>query len=155
MGFRRRWRCRSPVAAHMCGSSSPKPRPRRRHAGSRPACWVRRFSCAARQGANILVLTTWVNHLDAITRRLCGAGCEATVLRGGMKARERLKITQQLVAHQPDGDFALKVAAARVLSFEPLVPLTFAYAVGEQVLRAAQPTFDITLKGDGPPHDDN
>ena len=57
---------------------------------------------AHRQGANILVLTTWVNHLDAITRRLCDAGCEATVLRGGMKARERLNITQQLAAHQPE-----------------------------------------------------
>ena len=57
---------------------------------------------AHRQGANILVLTTWVNHLDAITRRLCDAGCEATVLRGGMKARERLEITQQLAAHQPE-----------------------------------------------------
>ena len=42
---------------------------------------------AHRQGANILVLTTWVNHLDAITRRLCDAGCEATVLRGELNAR--------------------------------------------------------------------
>lgn len=57
---------------------------------------------AHRLGANILVLTTWVNHLDAITRRLCDAGCEPTVLRGGMKARERLRITQQLAAHQPE-----------------------------------------------------
>lgn len=54
------------------------------------------------EGANILVLTTWVNHLDAITRRLNDAGCDVTVLRGGMKARERQQITQQLAEHRPE-----------------------------------------------------
>jgi superfamily II DNA or RNA helicase len=48
------------------------------------------------------VLTTWVDHLEAITRRLSDAGCEVTVLRGGMKARERQQITQQLATYSPD-----------------------------------------------------
>jgi superfamily II DNA or RNA helicase len=57
---------------------------------------------AHRHGANVLVLTTWVNHLDAITGRLCDAGCDVTVLRGGMKARERQQVTQRLAAHEPE-----------------------------------------------------
>ncbi|WP_408637351.1 DEAD/DEAH box helicase [Nocardia aurea] len=43
-----------------------------------------------RDGANILVLTTWIGHLTAIAERLTSAGCgEVIVLRGGMGARER------------------------------------------------------------------
>ena len=57
---------------------------------------------AHRQGANILVLTTWVNHLDAIARRLSDAGCDVTVLRGGMKARERLQLTERLATYGAD-----------------------------------------------------
>jgi superfamily II DNA or RNA helicase len=57
---------------------------------------------ARSQSANVLVLTTWVNHLDAITRRLCDAGCDVTVLRGGMKARERQQITQYLASYGPE-----------------------------------------------------
>jgi superfamily II DNA or RNA helicase len=54
---------------------------------------------AHRNGANILVLTTWVDHLNAITSRLSDSGCDVTVLRGGMKARERLQTTERLAAY--------------------------------------------------------
>jgi superfamily II DNA or RNA helicase len=57
---------------------------------------------AHRGGANVLVLTTWVDHLDAISRGLSDAGCKVTVLRGGMKARERQQITQHLATYGPD-----------------------------------------------------
>jgi superfamily II DNA or RNA helicase len=57
---------------------------------------------AHRGGSNVLVLTTWVDHLDAIVGRLTDAGCQVTVLRGGMKARERQRITQQLATYSPD-----------------------------------------------------
>jgi superfamily II DNA or RNA helicase len=57
---------------------------------------------AHRGGANVLVLTTWVDHLEAITGGLSDAGCEVTVLRGGMKARERQQITQRLATYSPD-----------------------------------------------------
>ncbi|HTY26849.1 MAG TPA: DEAD/DEAH box helicase family protein, partial [Mycobacterium sp.] len=51
---------------------------------------------SAETGANILVLTTWVDHLTAITERLTTAGKTVTVLSGSMKARERRQITEQL-----------------------------------------------------------
>ncbi|CAN5871823.1 DEAD/DEAH box helicase family protein [soil metagenome] len=57
---------------------------------------------AAETGANILVLTTWVGHLNAITDRLQKAGRTAIVLSGGMKARERRQIADQLANHTPD-----------------------------------------------------
>lgn len=57
---------------------------------------------AAETGANILVLTTWVDHLNAITDRLRTAGKTVTVLSGGMKARERRQIADQLANHTPD-----------------------------------------------------
>lgn len=59
---------------------------------------------AAEAGANILVLTTWVEHLNAITDRLQAAGKTVTVLSGGMKARERRRIAGQLANHTPDSD---------------------------------------------------
>jgi len=59
---------------------------------------------AAETGANILVLTTWVHHLNAITDRLRTAGKTITVLSGGMKARERRQIADQLANHTPDSD---------------------------------------------------
>ena len=58
-------------------------------------------AAAHREGANILVLTSWVSHLDAMCTRLAEAGIEATVLRGGMKARERQVVSQRL-ASPPD-----------------------------------------------------
>ena len=54
---------------------------------------------AAGDGANILVLTTWVEHLNAIAERLRASGKTVTVLSGGMKARERRQITEQLAEH--------------------------------------------------------
>ncbi|MCX2932088.1 DEAD/DEAH box helicase family protein [Mycobacterium sp. CVI_P3] len=59
---------------------------------------------SAETGANILVLTTWVDHLNAITERLKAAGKPVTVLSGGMKARERRQITEQLANHTPDSE---------------------------------------------------
>lgn len=59
---------------------------------------------AAETGANILVLTTWVEHLNAITDQLRAAGKPVTVLSGGMKARERRRIADQLANHTPDSD---------------------------------------------------
>jgi len=67
---------------------------------------------AAETGANILVLTTWVEHLNAITRRLTAAGKTVTVLSGGMKARERRQITEQLANHGPDSDPLLIVGTS-------------------------------------------
>ena len=55
-------------------------------------------------GANILVLTTWVDHLNAIAERLRNAGKSVTVLSGGMKARERRQIADQLANHTADSD---------------------------------------------------
>jgi superfamily II DNA or RNA helicase len=57
---------------------------------------------AAGEGANILVLTTWVEHLNAIAERLRAAGKTVTILSGGMKARERRQITDQLANHTPE-----------------------------------------------------
>jgi superfamily II DNA or RNA helicase len=59
---------------------------------------------ASETGANILVLTTWVEHLTAISDQLQAAGKTVTVLSGGMKARERRLITAQLANHTPDSD---------------------------------------------------
>jgi superfamily II DNA or RNA helicase len=59
---------------------------------------------AAADGANILVLTTWVDHLNAITDRLRSAGKTATVLSGTMKARDRRRITDELAHHSPDAE---------------------------------------------------
>ncbi|WP_343600916.1 DEAD/DEAH box helicase, partial [Mycobacterium sp.] len=59
---------------------------------------------ASEAGANILVLTTWVEHLNAISDRLEAAGKTVTVLSGGMKARERRQITEQLANQSPGSD---------------------------------------------------
>ena len=61
-----------------------------------------------RTGRNVLVLTTWVNHLTAISDKLAEAGFETTVLRGGMKAAERQKTLTRLAEHSP-GDTPLLV----------------------------------------------
>jgi superfamily II DNA or RNA helicase len=57
---------------------------------------------AAEDGANILLLTTWVEHLKAITQRLRAGGKTVTVLCGGMKARERRQIADELSNHTPE-----------------------------------------------------
>lgn len=61
--------------------------------------------CAAhRDGANILVLTTWINHLTAIAERLTRAGLgEIIILRGGMAARERQSVTETIATQQSSG----------------------------------------------------
>ncbi|CAN5285470.1 DEAD/DEAH box helicase [soil metagenome] len=67
---------------------------------------------ASETGANILVLTTWVDHLKAITEQLQAAGKDVTVLRGGMKARERRQITEDLANHAPGSDPLLIVGTS-------------------------------------------
>lgn len=58
---------------------------------------------AHRADANILVLTTWVNHVEALTDRLTAAGCDGiTVLRGGMKARDRQALTEKIATRTTD-----------------------------------------------------
>ena len=53
-------------------------------------------------GANILVLTTWIDHLNAIADRIRAAGVPVVVLSGQMKARQRREISQQLANHTAD-----------------------------------------------------
>lgn len=50
-------------------------------------------------GANILVLTTWIDHLNVIAERLRNAGKDVVVLSGQMKARQRREISEQLANH--------------------------------------------------------
>ena len=54
---------------------------------------------AHRDGANVLVLTTWIDHLEAITSQIREAGATVIVLSGGMKARERREVTGRLANH--------------------------------------------------------
>jgi superfamily II DNA or RNA helicase len=67
---------------------------------------------ASETGANILVLTTWVEHLNAITNQLQTAGKAVTVLSGGMKARERRQIADELANHTADSDALLIVGTS-------------------------------------------
>jgi len=67
---------------------------------------------AATGGANILVLTTWVDHLNAIAERLQASGKAATVLSGNMKARERRQITEELANRSPDAEPLLIVGTS-------------------------------------------
>jgi superfamily II DNA or RNA helicase len=53
-------------------------------------------------GANILVLTTWIDHLNAIAEQLRAAGKSVLVLSGQMKARERREISERLANHTAD-----------------------------------------------------
>jgi superfamily II DNA or RNA helicase len=57
---------------------------------------------AHQSGANILVLTTWIAHLQAITQRVSAAGAPVNVLSGQMKARERRDVTERLANHAPN-----------------------------------------------------
>ena len=54
------------------------------------------------EGANILVLTTWIDHLNAIAERLRNAGKPVIVLSGQIKARQRREISEQLANHTAD-----------------------------------------------------
>jgi superfamily II DNA or RNA helicase len=53
-------------------------------------------------GANILVLTTWIDHLNAIVEGLSAAGKSVIALSGQMKARQRREISEQLANHTAD-----------------------------------------------------
>ena len=67
---------------------------------------------AHNDGANILVLTTWIDHLHAITRQLSDAGASVTVLHGQMKTRERREITERLAGHTTDDPPLLLVGSS-------------------------------------------
>jgi superfamily II DNA or RNA helicase len=67
---------------------------------------------AHRDAANILVLTTWIDHLHAITRQLSDAGASVTVLHGQMKTRERREITERLGGHTTDDPPLLLVGSS-------------------------------------------
>jgi superfamily II DNA/RNA helicase len=62
--------------------------------------------------ANILVLTTWINHLNAITKRLRAAGRSVVVLSGQMQARQRREISEQLAHHTADTEPLLIVGTS-------------------------------------------
>ena len=66
----------------------------------------------ADDGANILVLTTWVDHLNAITDRLRASGKTVTVLSGTVKARERRRITDELANRSPEAESLLIVGTS-------------------------------------------
>ncbi len=63
-------------------------------------------------GANILVLTTWIDHLNAIAERLRTAGKSVVVLSGQMKARQRREISEQLANHTADTEPLLIVGTS-------------------------------------------
>ena len=63
-------------------------------------------------GANILVLTTWVDHLNEIAERLRNAGKSVVVLSGQMKARERREVSEQLANHTADTEPLLIVGTS-------------------------------------------
>jgi superfamily II DNA or RNA helicase len=54
------------------------------------------------EGANILVLTTWIDHLNVIAERLRNAGKDVVVLSGQIKARQRREISERLANHTAD-----------------------------------------------------
>jgi superfamily II DNA or RNA helicase len=63
-------------------------------------------------GANILVLTTWVDHLNEIAERLRNAGKSVVVLSGQMKARRRREVSEQLANHTSDTEPLLIVGTS-------------------------------------------
>lgn len=63
-------------------------------------------------GANILVLTTWIDHLNAIAERLRNAGKSVVVLSGQLKARQRREISEQLANHTADTEPLLIVGTS-------------------------------------------
>ena len=63
-------------------------------------------------GANILVLTTWIDHLNEIAERLRNAGKSVVVLSGQMKARQRREISEQLANHTADAEPLLIVGTS-------------------------------------------
>jgi hypothetical protein len=63
-------------------------------------------------GANILVLTTWIDHLNAIAERLRAAGKSVIALSGQMKARQRREISEQLANHTADTEPLLIVGTS-------------------------------------------
>jgi superfamily II DNA or RNA helicase len=63
-------------------------------------------------GANILILTTWIDHLNAIAGRLQNAGKDVVVLSGQMKARQRREISEQLANHTTEAGSLLIVGTS-------------------------------------------
>jgi superfamily II DNA or RNA helicase len=63
-------------------------------------------------GANVLILTTWIDHLNAIAERLRNAGKSPLVLSGQIKARERREISERLANHSNDAEPLLIVGTS-------------------------------------------
>jgi superfamily II DNA or RNA helicase len=63
-------------------------------------------------GANILVLTTWIDHLNAIAERLRAASKSVVVLSGKLKARQRREISEQLANHAANAEPLLLVGTS-------------------------------------------
>jgi superfamily II DNA or RNA helicase len=66
-------------------------------------------------GANILVLTTWIDHLNAIAERLRSGGKSVLVLSGRMKARQRREMSEQLANNTADTEPLLIVGTSSFL----------------------------------------
>jgi superfamily II DNA or RNA helicase len=65
-------------------------------------------SAAVRDGRNVLVLTQWTDHLDALAVELRQRGVEPLVLKGGLGKKARKAVIDQLDAHPaPTGQLLL------------------------------------------------
>lgn len=65
-------------------------------------------TAAVREGRNVLVLTQWTDHLDALAAEVTQRGMEPLVLRGGLGKKARAAVIDQLNAdHAPTGQLLL------------------------------------------------
>ncbi len=65
-------------------------------------------TAAAREGRNVLVLTQWTDHLDALAAELQQRGIEPLVLKGGLGKKARAAVIDQLDADPaPTGQLLL------------------------------------------------
>jgi superfamily II DNA or RNA helicase len=66
------------------------------------------ITAAVRDGRNVLVLTQWTDHLDALAAELHQGGVEPLVLKGGLGKKARAAVIDQLNADQaPTGQLLL------------------------------------------------
>jgi hypothetical protein len=110
------------------------------------------------EGANILVLTTWIDHLNAIAERLRASGKLITVLSGQAKARERREITEQLARHTAGAEPLLIVGTSSFIGegFDcPALDTLFLAAPDHvqeptrAVHRARNPSLSLEIHRDG------
>jgi superfamily II DNA or RNA helicase len=66
------------------------------------------IAAAVSDGRNVLVLTQWTEHLDALAADLSARGLEPLVLKGGLSKRTRTAVTDQLASDPaPTGQLLL------------------------------------------------